>query len=78
MIRKKPNSYKYFIEFYGDNSVFRNKYLNNISEQEFINAWLDYINEFSTNKNFEQDIYENDLLDSYIRRKIKDIILKNR
>ena len=78
MIRNKPNSYKYFKEFYGDNSVFRNKYLSNISEEEFINAWLDYINEFSINKNLEQDIYENDSLDSYVRRKIKDIILKNR
>ena len=30
--------------------------------------------EYSNNKNLEQDIYEND---SYVRRKIKDIILKN-
>lgn len=78
MIRTKPNSYNYFREFYGDNSLFCNRYLKNISEEEFINAWLDYINEYSNNKNLEQDIYENDSLDSYVRRKIKDIILKNR
>ena len=50
--------------------------LNSITEDEFIEAWIYYINNDSVDKNFEQDLFENDSMDSYLREMVKDRLLE--
>ena len=73
---RKPKSYNYFMDRYGYVGMYLRNPLNSITEDEFIEAWIYYINNDSVDKNFEQDLFENDSMDSYLREMVKDRLLE--
>jgi hypothetical protein len=64
------------MDYYGYFGIYDHNYLHNVTEDEFIKAWIEYINnDDCIDKNFDQDLFENDALDSFGREKIREILL---